>query len=134
MHVIYTTRTSGFERGKHYRNPEHFGRIEPRAELVTVEGSYPAVVAAYEAAGIEVEVIGVEDERPDDAEPGAQGDGQGLEPAGDEQQHRAELMDAIELATGKRPGANTKTETLEQRMAEIQTGSQDEDGDTKPAE
>lgn len=103
MHVIYTTRTSGFERGKHYRNPEHFGRIEPRAEVVTVEGSYPAVVAAYEAADIEVEVIGVEQSPAND----------------DEQQRRAELMDAIEQATGKRPGVNTKTETLEKQYAEL---------------
>lgn len=43
-----------------------------------------------------------------------------------EQEYRSRLMDAIESATGKRPGANTKTETLEQRAAEIQSGSKGE--------
>ncbi|MEQ5857233.1 hypothetical protein NFI08_16290 [Halomonas sp. EF61] len=53
---------------------------------------------------------------------------QGAAPAESEQERRARLMYAIEQTTGKRPGANTKTETLEQRMAEIESGSQDEDG------
>tara|TARA_B100000700_G_scaffold189815_1_gene209180 strand:- start:45405 stop:45662 length:258 start_codon:yes stop_codon:yes gene_type:complete len=55
----------------------------------------------------------------------AEGQDQGTTPAESEQQRRVELMDAIEQTTGKRPGANTKTETMEQRLAEIQTGSQD---------
>ncbi|QFT84967.1 hypothetical protein FIU88_08260 [Halomonas sp. THAF12] len=119
MHLIYTTRRRGFEPGRQYRNPRFFAGIDKAATAVTVEGNHPAVVAAYEAADIEVEVIGTEEERPDDAEPGIQVDGQGLEPAVDEQAYRAGLMDAIEKATGKRPGANTKTETLESRYAEL---------------
>ncbi|MAR74370.1 MULTISPECIES: hypothetical protein [unclassified Halomonas] len=115
MHLIYTTRRRGFEPGRQYRNPRFFAGADKAATSVTVEGHHPDVVAAYEAAGIEVEVIGTDEERPDDAE-------------SDERARRAELMNAIEHATGKRPGANTKTETLEQRMAEIESGSQDEDG------
>lgn len=128
MHLIYTTRRRGFEPGRQYRNPRFFAGADKAATSVTVEGHHPDVVAAYEAADIEVEVIGIEEERSNDADPSVQIDGQGLEPAADEQQRRTELMDAIEHATGKRPGANTKTETLEQRMAEIESGSQDEDG------
>ena len=115
MHLIYTTRRRGFEPGRQYRNPRFFAGADKAATSVTIEGHHPAVVAAYKAIDIEVEVIGAEESRPDDAE-------------SDERARRAELMDAIEHATGKRPGANTKTETLEQRMAEIESGSQDEDG------
>ncbi|MBY6111211.1 hypothetical protein KUV74_12485 [Halomonas sp. DP1Y21-3] len=115
MHLIYTTRRRGFEPGRQYRNPRFFAGADKAATSVTVEGHHPDVVAAYEAAGIEIEVIGAEEPRPDDAE-------------SDERARRAELMDAIEQTTGKRPGANTKTETLEQRMAEIESSSQDEDG------
>lgn len=126
MHLIYTSRCRGFEPGRHYRNPRFFAGIDKAATSVTVEGNHPAVVAAYEAADIEVEVIGVEGERPDDAEPGAQVDGQDFGPVADEQGRRTELMDAIEQATGKRPGANTKTETLEQRLAELEAEGQGE--------
>ena len=63
-----------------------------------------------------------------EAEIEAEGQDQGAAPAESEEERRARLMYAIEQTTGKRPGANTKTETLEQRMAEIESGSQDEDG------
>lgn len=55
MHVVYTKRTRDFEEGKHYRNPEYFARIEPRAEKVTIEGEFPAIAAAYKKAGVEVD-------------------------------------------------------------------------------
>lgn len=38
--------------------------------------------------------------------------------------HRQDLMDAIEQATGKRPGVKAKTETLEKRWAEIQAAQE----------
>ncbi|MFT0140779.1 hypothetical protein ACEK07_46140 [Alcanivoracaceae bacterium MT1] len=98
MHVVYTKRTSNFEKGKHYRNPEYFGRIEPRAEKVTIEGDFPAIVAAYESREIEVEVIGASP-REEDPE-------------------RPDLERAYEEKFGKAPSANMKTETIRKKLAE----------------
>lgn len=59
-HLVYTRRTSGFEKGSHYRHPAYFdGKPEEGVEKVTVEGEYPRIVEAYQAAGVEVT-----DERP----------------------------------------------------------------------
>lgn len=54
MHLVYTTRTSGFDRDKSYRNPRFFEKIE-KAEKVTIEGDYPAIVKAYKDAEIDIE-------------------------------------------------------------------------------
>lgn len=64
-------------------------------------------------------IAGAQKERPDESTPGEQADEQGLDPTADEQAHRQAMMDAIEAATGKRPGVNTKTKTLEKRYAEL---------------
>lgn len=59
--VIYSDRRSGFESGKTYRNPRHFrAPLADGIERVVVEGDWPAVVAAYQALGIEVIAAGTE--------------------------------------------------------------------------
>lgn len=57
MELIYTTRTAGFEQGKQYRNPQFFDRPEP-AKSVVLEGDFPHVQRAYEAAGVKVTHVG----------------------------------------------------------------------------
>ncbi len=57
MELVYTTRTSDFETGKHYRNPIYFEEVERLASKVTIEADYPHIKQAYEKAGIEVEII-----------------------------------------------------------------------------
>lgn len=57
MELIYTTRESGFETGKQYRNPLYFDRIE-KCTSVLLDGDFPAVQKAYEAAGVPVSVVG----------------------------------------------------------------------------
>lgn len=54
MELIYSRRRSGFETGKHYRNPRFFDRPEHGAESVIIEGEEPVVAAAYEAVGIPI--------------------------------------------------------------------------------
>lgn len=63
-----------------------------------------------------------------ESQPELEADGQGETAPSDksEQEYRSRLMDAIEHASGKRPGANTKTETLEQRLAELEADGQGE--------
>lgn len=63
-----------------------------------------------------------------ESQPELEADGQGETeaPGENEQEYRSRLMDSIEHATGKRPGANTKTETLEQRLAELEANGQGE--------
>ncbi|SEN65083.1 hypothetical protein [Halomonas caseinilytica] len=56
MEFVYTTRTSGFESGKQYRNPRFFDRPDPKATSVVIEGEWPAIKAAYEKADVKVEV------------------------------------------------------------------------------
>ena len=64
--IVYSTRRSGFEPKKVYRNPRYFGApLASAGDTVTVEGDWPAVVAAYSAIGIEVERYGVEKQQPD---------------------------------------------------------------------
>lgn len=53
MELIYTTRDTGFEPGKNYRNPRYFDRIE-QASSVVLDGDFPEVRKAYEAAGVPV--------------------------------------------------------------------------------
>ena len=54
MELIYTTRRSGFEPGKHYRNPRFFVAPEHGATRVVIEGDYPTIASAYEGAGVSV--------------------------------------------------------------------------------
>ncbi|MFT8276106.1 hypothetical protein ACMSSJ_11265 [Kerstersia gyiorum] len=77
MKVIYTTQMTGFKEGFAYRNPRYFSAIEPDAEHVIVVGNWPDVVAAYEKAGIPVEIEGVAQagNRPGNADAGEQESG-----------------------------------------------------------
>lgn len=54
MEIVYTKQTSGFEAGKHYRNPAYFQGIDKFATSVTVIGDYPEIVKAYQSTGIPV--------------------------------------------------------------------------------
>lgn len=58
--IVYSTRRSGFEPKKVYRNPRYFGApLASEGDTVTVEGDWPAVVAAYKAFGIDAGQVGV---------------------------------------------------------------------------
>lgn len=58
MELIYTTQRTGFVPGKAYANARYFAGIRADVTRVVVIGHHPHIVAAYEAAGIEVEVVG----------------------------------------------------------------------------
>lgn len=57
MELTYSARKTGFEKGKNYRNPRHFVKPEYGVKSVVVEGDYPAVVKAYEAAKVPVKTV-----------------------------------------------------------------------------
>jgi hypothetical protein len=56
MELTYSNQLQGFDPDKRYRNPEHFDKPEAGVTSVVVVGDWPAVVGAYEAAGIDVSV------------------------------------------------------------------------------
>lgn len=56
MELTYSNQLQGFDPDKRYRNPEHFDKPEAGVTSVVVIGDWPAVVGAYEAAGIDVSV------------------------------------------------------------------------------
>lgn len=56
MELIYSAQKSDFTPGKRYRNPKYFDRVEEGVKKVTVVGDWPAVVDAYKAAKVDVEV------------------------------------------------------------------------------
>ena len=56
MELTYSNQRGGFDPGKRYRNPEHFDKPEAGVTSVLVVGDWPNVVAAYRAAGIDVNV------------------------------------------------------------------------------
>jgi hypothetical protein len=56
MHVIYSTQSSDYIPGQRYSHPGYFSAIRDGVTKVTVIGEWPDVVAAYEAAGVPVEV------------------------------------------------------------------------------
>lgn len=61
MEIVYTRSKSGTGPGRIARNPRFFdGHIEDGATRVFIVGKWPAIIAAYKAAGIEVEEIGGE--------------------------------------------------------------------------
>lgn len=96
MKVVYT-QSPGREKGVCYRLPSPFFGVISGATEVIVDGDYPHIVEAYERAGKTVS-------KPGDNE---------------DDERREFLMDEIEKATGTRPGARSKTETLEQKYAEL---------------
>ncbi|AZC17578.1 hypothetical protein [Pseudomonas sp. CMR5c] len=54
MELIYTNQLEGFDPDKRYRTASLFRGIERDATAVVVVGDYPDIVAAYEAAGVDV--------------------------------------------------------------------------------
>lgn len=57
--LIYSTQKTGFEPDRAYANPRFFSAVRSGVERVFVVGSWPAVVAAYKAEG--VQVVSVQD-------------------------------------------------------------------------
>lgn len=55
--IVYSAQESGFEPGLTYRNPRYFQSPLGKPEKVIVVGSWPNVVAAYEALGVPVEAV-----------------------------------------------------------------------------
>lgn len=69
MELIYTTRRSGFEPGKHYRNPRYFDRPEQAATSVVLDGDYPNIAQAYKAFNVPVHASQSETKAKPQAEP-----------------------------------------------------------------
>lgn len=113
MELIYTTRTTGFEPGKKYRNPRFFAGPERAAKSVVIEGDWPQVKAAYEKREVDVKVV--ERGKPAKAEDG--------KPQGDEtpDADREELVKAYEEKFGKAPAGNMKTENIRKKLDEAQS-------------
>lgn len=57
MEVTYTSRSDNFEDGVSYRNPYYFDFVEGGVTSVILDGDYPEIKEAYEAAGIEVKSV-----------------------------------------------------------------------------
>ncbi len=57
MELVYSTQNSDFDPEKRYRNPAHFDRPEAGVTHAVVIGSWPKVIDAYEALGVEVSVL-----------------------------------------------------------------------------
>ncbi|WDH25035.1 hypothetical protein [Pseudomonas chlororaphis] len=57
MELTYSAQTTDFDPDKRYRNPQYFDKPESGVTKVTVVGDWPAVVAAYKAAEVEVDVV-----------------------------------------------------------------------------
>lgn len=68
MHLFYS-QTIRPPEGAAYRNPRHFAGVEEGATLVTLDGDWPAIVAAYSALGVEVSPLHPAPEPPAIAEP-----------------------------------------------------------------
>ena len=54
MHLLYTTDPTADVSRYSVRNPHYFLGVEIGADAVTVQGDFPAITAAYEAAGVPV--------------------------------------------------------------------------------
>ena len=61
MKLEYTERTSNFKEGVAYRHPSFFQSVEKGFDPVVVEGDFPDIVAAYEAAEIKVVEVSLAD-------------------------------------------------------------------------
>ena len=79
-HYVYTKEVGDICEGASYRNPQYFERAYGDATKVTIIGDWPEIAAAYEEAGVTVEVsdgevIPLDDEMVvDDAEEGDEKD------------------------------------------------------------
>jgi hypothetical protein len=57
MELTYSSQTTDFDPDRRYRNPQYFDKPESGVTKVTVVGDWPAVVEAYKAAKVEVDVV-----------------------------------------------------------------------------
>jgi hypothetical protein len=57
MELIYTNQLENFDPDKRYRVPSLFRSVERDVTAVVIVGDYPEIVAAYEAANVEVSVV-----------------------------------------------------------------------------
>lgn len=57
MELIYTNQLEDFDPDKRYRVASLFRSVERDATAVVVVGDFPEIVAAYEDAGVEVELV-----------------------------------------------------------------------------
>lgn len=55
--LVYSTQRTGFEEGRNYSNPRFFTTPRAGVTKVIVVGNWPQVVAAYQKAGVPVEVV-----------------------------------------------------------------------------
>lgn len=112
MEFIYTRRTSGFEAGKQYRHPRFFERPDHRATSVVIEGDYPHIRDAYEAADVPVSGEKAKAATKASTEPEIAADSE-----------RDALAAEYEERFGKKPG-RMNTETIREKLE-----AADEDGD-----
>ncbi len=57
MELTYSAQTTHFDPDKRYRNPQYFDKPETGVTKVTVVGDWPAVVEAYKAVQVEIDVV-----------------------------------------------------------------------------
>ncbi|MCG7598877.1 hypothetical protein MHM84_03700 [Halomonas sp. McH1-25] len=107
MELIYSTRASGFEAGKRYRNPDYFDRPERGVDSVVVEGDYPRIVEAYEALNVPVSA----------KDPQSQAKAQDEEENASDDERDA-LAAEYEERTGKKAG-RMKADTLREKLDEL---------------
>lgn len=109
MNIVYSTQRSGFLPGVIYRNPRYFQRpMAEGATRVTVVGDWPAVVAAYEAQGVPVEVVTAGATAPDRSSSG---------------DHHDDARDALraeyEALTGEKPDKRWGEKRLREAIDEV---------------
>lgn len=109
MELIYTRRRTGFEPGKHYRNPRYFDRPEQAATSVVLDGDYPNIAQAYKALSVPVHAAQAESKAKPQPEP--------EKPADDE---RDALAAEYEERFGSKPHHKMKAETIREKLAEAE--------------
>lgn len=57
MEVTYSAQWTGYEKGRRYANARFFSQPRAGVTKVRVVGNWPAIVEAYEALGVHVEVV-----------------------------------------------------------------------------
>jgi hypothetical protein len=57
MQIVYATRRVPNLEGRTFRNPQHFQGAEKGATKVFIDGNWPAITEAYDAAGVPVASI-----------------------------------------------------------------------------
>lgn len=68
--LVYSTQRTNFQEGRAYSNPRFFTSTRQGVTKVIVVGNWPKVVAAYEKAGVPVEVVSGPNVQGGDPKPG----------------------------------------------------------------